>query len=145
MRRRVGLAQALLGDPDLVILDEPTAGLDPEQRLQFREIVSQIGEQRTVILSTHLAEDVAAVCHQVVVLNEGRCLFTGSPGALIDRAAGRVWTDRTRGAGARVAWRGGDGLVRNVGDPPPEAQRVPATLEDGYLLLVGDREPAVAA
>ena len=145
MRRRVGLAQALLGDPDLVILDEPTAGLDPEQRLQFREMMSQIGEQRTVILSTHQTEDVAAVCQQVVVLNEGRCLFTGSPGALIERAAGRVWTDRTRTAGARVAWRNGDGLVRNVGDPPPGVEPVPATLEDAYLLLVGDRDLAVAA
>jgi ABC-2 type transport system ATP-binding protein len=140
MRRRVGLAQALLGDPELVILDEPTAGLDPEQRLQFREIVSLIGEQRTVILSTHQTEDVAAVCQRVVVLNEGRCVFAGPPATLIEQAAGRVWTDRTRGAGARVAWRNGDGVVRNVGDPPPGAHTVAATLEDGYLLLVGDRQ-----
>jgi ABC-2 type transport system ATP-binding protein len=139
MRRRVGLAQALLGDPDLVILDEPTAGLDPEQRLRFREIVSRIGEGRTVILSTHQTEDVAAVCQTVVVLHQGRCLFTGTPAGLIEQAAGRVWLNRTRGPDAHVAWRNGDGLMRNVGDPPADAQLVAPTLEDAYLLLVADR------
>jgi ABC-2 type transport system ATP-binding protein len=139
MRRRVGLAQALLGDPDLVILDEPTAGLDPEQRLRFREIVSRIGEGRTVILSTHQTEDVAAACQTVVVLHEGRCVFTGTPAGLIEQAAGRVWLDSTRGPDARVAWRNGDGLMRNVGDPPADARLVAPTLEDAYLLLVADR------
>jgi ABC-2 type transport system ATP-binding protein len=139
MRRRVGLAQALLGDPDLVILDEPTAGLDPEQRLRFREIVSRIGEGRTVILSTHQTEDVAAVCQTVMVLHQGRCLFTGTPAGLIEQAAGRVWLDSTRGPDAHVAWRNGDGLMRNVGDPPADAQLVAPTLEDAYLLLVADR------
>jgi ABC-2 type transport system ATP-binding protein len=139
MRRRVGLAQALLGDPDLVILDEPTAGLDPEQRLRFREIVSRIGEGRTVILSTHQTEDVAAACQTVVVLHRGRCLFTGTPAGLIEQAGGRVWLDRTRGPDAHVAWRNGDGLMRNVGDPPAQARLVAPTLEDAYLLLVADR------
>jgi ABC-2 type transport system ATP-binding protein len=139
MRRRVGLAQALLGDPDLVILDEPTAGLDPEQRLRFREIVSRIGEGRTVILSTHQTEDVAAVCQTVVVLHQGRCLFTGTPAGLVDQAAGRVWLDSTRGPDAHVAWRNGDGLMRNVGDPPADARLAAPTLEDAYLLLVADR------
>jgi ABC-2 type transport system ATP-binding protein len=140
MRRRVGLAQALLGDPDLVILDEPTAGLDPEVRLRFRELVSQIGEDRTVILSTHQTEDVAAVCQQVVVLHQGRSLFAGTPAALIEQAAGRVWLDGMRGPGAQLAWRNGDGRVRNVGDAPAGAQLTAPTLEDAYLLLVGDTE-----
>jgi ABC-2 type transport system ATP-binding protein len=139
MRRRVGLAQALLRDPDLVILDEPTAGLDPEQRLRFREIVSRIGEGRTVVLSTHQTEDVAAVCQTVVVLHHGRRLFTGTPAGLIERAVGRVWLDSTRGPDAHVAWRNGDGLMRNVGDPPADARLVAPTLEDAYLLLVADR------
>jgi ABC-2 type transport system ATP-binding protein len=144
MRRRVGLAQALLGDPDLVILDEPTAGLDPEVRLRFRELVSQIGEDRTVILSTHQTEDVAAVCQQVIVLHLGRSLFAGTPVALIEQAAGRVWIDATRGTGAQLAWRGGDGRVRNVGDAPAGAELTAPTLEDAYLLLVGDTEMRVA-
>src|SRR5213592_137280 len=79
MRRRVALAQALLGDPDLLVLDEPTAGLDPEQRLRFREIVSERSTDRTVILSTHQTEDVAAMCPRVVVMDEGRALFDGTP------------------------------------------------------------------
>jgi ABC-2 type transport system ATP-binding protein len=145
MRRRVALAQALLGDPDLVILDEPTAGLDPELRLRFREIVSRIGDGRTVVLSTHQTEDVTAICQRVVVLHEGRSLFAGTPAALIEQAAGRVWLDRTRGAGARLAWRNGDGLMRNVGDAPAGVELAAPTLEDAYLLLVGDRDLAVAS
>jgi ABC-2 type transport system ATP-binding protein len=145
MRRRVALAQALLGDPDLVILDEPTAGLDPELRLRFREIVSRIGDGRTVVLSTHQTEDVAAICQQVVVLHEGRSRFAGTPAALIEQAAGRVWLDRTRGAGAQLAWRDGNGLVRNVGDAPAGAELTAPTLADAYLLLVGDNDLAVAS
>jgi ABC-2 type transport system ATP-binding protein len=145
MRRRVGLAQALLGEPELVVLDEPTVGLDPELRLRFREIVSRIGESRTVVLSTHQTEDVAALCRRVVVLHEGRSVFAGTPAALVEQAAGRVWLAETRGAAAQLAWRTGDGLVRNVGDAPAGATLVPPTLEDAYLLLVGDRAMAVPA
>src|ERR1044071_2391156 len=75
MRRRVGLAQALLGDPDLLVLDEPTVGLDPEQRLRFRELVSVVAEHRTVVVSTHQTEDVAALCARVVVLHGGQVRF----------------------------------------------------------------------
>src|SRR5881409_2952726 len=84
MRRRVALAQALLGDPDLLVLDEPTAGLDPEQRLRFREIVSERSVDRTVILSTHQTEDVAALSPRVVVMNEGKALLDGTPRELAD-------------------------------------------------------------
>ena len=145
MRRRVALAQALLGDPDLVVLDEPTAGLDPELRLRFREIVSRLGDRHTVVLSTHQTEDVAAICQRVVVLHEGRTRFAGSPAALIEQAAGRVWLDRSRGAGAQLAWRTGDGLMRNVGDAPAGAELTAPTLEDAYLLLLGDGNLAVAS
>ena len=81
MRQRLGLAQALLGRPEVLVLDEPTVGLDPEQRMRFRDLVSEVGRGRTVILSTHQTEDVAAVCSDVVVVKEGRALFTGTPGA----------------------------------------------------------------
>jgi ABC-2 type transport system ATP-binding protein len=145
MRRRVGLAQALLGDPELLVLDEPTAGLDPEQRLRFREMVSQAGEGRTVVLSSHQTEDVAALCARVAVIHQGRVRFAGAPGALTAQAEGRVWTDAARAPTALAAWRTGDGAYRNVGDPPAGAQLVAPTLEDAYLLLVGRPELEVVA
>ncbi len=137
MRRRLAIAQAFLGDPDLLILDEPTAGLDPEQRLRFREIVSERSEDRTVILSTHQTEDVAALCPRVVVMNEGRALFDGTPQELAAVAENRVWLAGERAPGARLSWRTGDGAHRNIGDAPAGADLVEPTVEDGYLLLVG--------
>jgi ABC-2 type transport system ATP-binding protein len=139
MRRRVAIAQALLGDPDLLVLDEPTAGLDPEQRLRFREIVSERSQDRTVILSTHQTEDVAAMCPRVVVMDEGRVLFDGTPKELADVARGRVWLAPERAAGAHLSWRTGDGAHRNIGQAPSGADLVEPTVEDGYLLLVGHR------
>ncbi|HEX2064703.1 MAG TPA: ATP-binding cassette domain-containing protein [Acidimicrobiales bacterium] len=137
MRRRVALAQALLGRPQLLILDEPTAGLDPEQRLRFREVMSEIAAEHTVLLATHQTDDVAAVCDRVVVLHEGRNLFDGTPVELGNLAAGRVWLADRPSAGTQLSWRTGTGQHRMLGDPPPGADLVPATLEDGYLLLVG--------
>jgi len=139
MRRRVALGQALLGDPDLLVLDEPTAGLDPEQRLRFREIVSERSADRTVILSTHQTEDVAALCPRVVVMDEGRTLFDGTPRELADVARGRVWLAGERAANAHLSWRTGEGMHRNIGDAPAGAELVQPTVEDGYLLLVGHR------
>ncbi|WP_433046129.1 ABC transporter ATP-binding protein [Dactylosporangium sp. CS-033363] len=136
MRRRAGLAQALLGDPDLLVLDEPTVGLDPEQRLRFREMISQAGEGRTVVLSTHQTEDVAALCTRISVIHQGRARFTGTPAELTAQAAGRVWTDPARSPAALAAWRTGEGAYRNIGDPPPGADLVQPTLEDAYLLLM---------
>jgi ABC-2 type transport system ATP-binding protein len=139
MRRRVALAAALLGDPAVLVLDEPTAGLDPEQRLRFRELVSQAGEGRAVLLSTHQTEDVAALCRDVVVLNEGRVLFQGTPTQLAEHAQGRVWFAGERDPRAQIAWRTGDGLHRNLGSAPDGVETVTPTLEDGYLLLLGTR------
>jgi ABC-2 type transport system ATP-binding protein len=137
MKRRVALAQALLGQPELLVLDEPTAGLDPEQRLRFRDVVSEIAEDRTVILSTHQTEDVAALCQRVVVLHESLTRFDGSVADLTALADGRVWLADRRPDGARVAWRTADGHHRTIGDPPAGATLVQPTIEDGYLLLVG--------
>ena len=139
MRRRVALGQALLGDPDLLVLDEPTAGLDPEQRLRFREIVSERSTDRTVILSTHQTEDVAALCPRVVVMNDGMTLFDGSPAELADVARGRVWLAAERAPEAHLSWRTGDGRHRNIGTAPSGADLIEPTVEDGYLLLVGKK------
>ena len=144
MRRRVALAAALIGDPALLVLDEPTVGLDPEQRLRFRDLLSRAGEGRTTLLSTHQTEDVTAMCAEVVVLHEGAVRFQGTPQSLAALADGRVWLAADRDPAARLAWRTGDGQHRNLGDPPPGAPTLPPTLEDGYLLLVGAHAEEVA-
>ena len=141
MRRRVALAQALLGDPDLLLLDEPTAGLDPEQRLRFRELVSAAPHQ-TVVISTHQTEDVAALCGRVVVLDRGSVRFDGAPGELARVAASKVWLAAERSPAAHLSWRAGDGSFRQIGEPPPGARLVEPTVEDGYLLLLGRRAVA---
>lgn len=145
MRRRVALAQALLDDPELLILDEPTAGLDPEQRLRFREAMSHLAEDRAIILSTHQTEDVAALCSRVVVMNHGKALFSGTPRELADQAAGAVWLSDERAADARVSWRTGEGRYRNIGGAPEGADLVAPTVEDGYLMLLGAEAFAEAA
>jgi ABC-2 type transport system ATP-binding protein len=136
MRRRLGLATAYLGDPELLVLDEPAVGLDPQQRLRFRELVSN-DPARTILLSTHQTDDVAALCRDVIVVNEGRVLFRGSPAELAASARGRVWRSDAREPGAELAWVAGDGTTRMIGDPPPGADLVEPTVEDAYLVLVG--------
>jgi ABC-2 type transport system ATP-binding protein len=91
MRRRFGIAQALLGDPQLIIVDEPTAGLDPEERNRFHNLLSEIGETAVVILSTHIVEDVRELCSRMAILAKGQVLLHGEPGALVARLEGRVW------------------------------------------------------
>jgi ABC-2 type transport system ATP-binding protein len=136
MRQRLGIAQALLGGPKLLILDEPTAGLDPEQRLRFRELLSDLPGDPAIVLSTHQADDIAAICPQVVVLLQGRVHFSGTPAGLAGTAAGRVWAADERDARAHLSWRGGDARWRHIGEQPPAgAELVTATVEDGYLLL----------
>ena len=140
MRQRLGLAQALLGRPELLVLDEPTVGLDPEQRMRFRDLVSEAGHGRTVVLSTHQTEDVAAVCSSVVVVDRGRVLFAGGVDELARQATGRVWVDSGRDPRALAAWRLGADRYHHIGDPPTGAQLVEPSVEDAYLLLVGPQQ-----
>ena len=136
MRQRLGIAQALLGQPDLLILDEPTAGLDPEQRLRFRELLSDLPGEPVIVLSTHQADDIAAICPKVIVLLQGQVRFAGTPAELAGTAAGRVWAAAERHPSAHLSWRGGDSRWRHIGDSPPAgAEMVAPTVEDGYLLL----------
>jgi ABC-2 type transport system ATP-binding protein len=146
MRRRVGIAQAIVADPQLLLLDEPTTGLDPEQRMRFRQLIAGIGEHRTVVLSTHLVEDVAAVCTRVLVLWQGRARFFGTPSELRQLADGQVWSSPEEGQGAFASWRTETGAYRVLGErPSPAAEAVAPTVEDGYLLVCArSREEAAA-
>ncbi len=135
MRRRVALATALLGRPELLILDEPAAGLDPEQRLRFRQSISEAARAHTVIVSTHQTEEVAAMCQQVIVLRGGGVQFEGTPADLAHIAAGQVWHSDSQTSGAIRSWLTGDGVYRQIGTPPDGATLVDPTIEDGYLLL----------
>ena len=138
-RRRAGIAQALLGEPHLLILDEPTVGLDPVERLRVRRIVSTVARHHSVVLATHLMDDVAAVCDRAVVLHQGAVAFDDTTAALAAHAAGRVWTSTAPDPGAEHWWRTGHDAYRNIGDPPPGATTVTPTVEDGYLLFVDGR------
>jgi ABC-2 type transport system ATP-binding protein len=137
MRRRLALAQALVGGPELLILDEPLVGLDPEQKLRFREVVSQLPGRPVVVLSTHQTEDVAAFCSRVVVLAAGRVRFDGTPLEMTATAHGRVWLTTEPAGEAVLTWRMADGRFRNLGHPPAGAELAVPTIDDAYLVLAG--------
>ena len=149
MKRRVGIAQALLGNPQLLIVDEPTAGLDPEERVRFRNLLAQLAADRIVILSTHIVEDIATSCRKMAVLDRGHLLFHGSPGDLIHNAVDQVWelhlpaeADVEPDPSWRVAsqiWETDHKRLRVIGPrPTATAQAVQPTLEEAYLVMMGE-------
>lgn len=149
MKRRVGIAQALLGNPRLMIIDEPTSGLDPEERVRLRNLLADLAADRTIILSTHIVEDISQSCNDLAVMRKGSVVFRGSPADLIEGARGHVWSIQTDGT------RPNDDLTivstlqlargtvyRVVGNPNGRytAESAEPSLEDGYLWLMRSYE-----
>ncbi len=146
MRRRLGIAQALLNDPEILILDEPTAGLDPQERVRFRNMISEIAASRLVLLSTHIVSDIEYIAGHVLLMKEGRMLRMASPQDIVQEARGRVWTVHARPEElGELKRRHLIGNIRNVeggvelrvvGDDAPQLPGVAAAepgLEDVYL------------
>jgi len=148
MRQRLGIAQALLNDPALLIVDEPTAGLDPEERVRFRHLLSDLGHGKLVLLSTHIVSDVESLAGTIAVMREGRLVTCAAPEALLQGARGKVWEavvssaayEEARGR-LRVtrAVRQADGVHARVvaaAQPFPAAQPVEPDLEDAFVHLM---------
>ena len=135
MRRRLVVAQALLGGPSLLILDEPGAGLDPDERLRLREVLAERRRTTTVLLATHLTDE-AVSADTVIVLGSAGVRFAGTPGQLAAHAAGRVWMQAGfPPPGVRASWQQADGRYRCLGHPPEPADLLEPTLEEGYLIV----------
>ncbi len=157
MRQRFGIAQALIGNPQLIIVDEPTAGLDPEERNRFNNLIAEIGESIVVILSTHIVDDVADLCSQMAIINGGRIVCTGPPGELLRALQGRVWR-RTVAKLALEDYRsrlevistrlcGGQTIIHVVADQQPEAgfEPVAGELQDLYFATLAQERRRAAA
>jgi ABC-type multidrug transport system ATPase subunit len=149
MKQRVGIAQALLNDPQLLIVDEPTVGLDPEERVRFRNLISDLSGERIVVLSTHIVSDVEATATHIALVNKGHLLCESAPEDLLKELEGKVWewtvsSDdlvvlKTKHIVSGTIRRSNGVEVRVVSDGKPDAnaQNIPPNLEDAYLFLIG--------
>ena len=135
MQQRVALASALVGAPDLLVLDEPATGLDPEQRIALRSVLAETSQRGCVVLSTHNTAEVAALCQQVLVMDRGRICWSGTPADLAGEAEGRVWESDVEEPTALRSWLTGPGSRRHLGTVPTGASRAVPTVDDGYLLV----------
>jgi ABC-2 type transport system ATP-binding protein len=146
MKRRLGIAQALITSPSMIIVDEPTTGLDPEERIRFRNLLSDLGRSETIIvLSTHIVGDISSTCNQMALLNEGKLIYHGTPDHLVEQAEGFVWraevsqleyeTLKTEVPIISTIPSGGGWEVQFVGDKPSgiKATKVDPNLEHAYV------------
>jgi ABC-2 type transport system ATP-binding protein len=157
MRQRFGIAQALIGHPTLIIVDEPTAGLDPEERNRFNNLLAEIGEQVVVILSTHIVDDVTDLCSKMAIIHEGRIIVEGAPEELTGRLKGRIWRriihkDALEELKARYSvisnrLHAGQTVVHVLADqlPGPEFAAVDGELEDLYFASLTESRRQAAA
>src|SRR5664279_1343197 len=156
MRQRVGIAQALLNDPQLLIVDEPTVGLDPEERVRFRNLLSELSGERIVILSTHIVSDIEAVATHIAVISQGRLVAHAAPEGLLRAVEGKVWEWVVPSSdlnAARQQYRISNTVRRSDGvhvrllasQPPPATTPVAPTLEDAYLFCLSQHRAGVAA
>jgi ABC-type multidrug transport system ATPase subunit len=157
MRQRFGIAQALLGQPQLIIVDEPTAGLDPEERNRFNNLLAEIGENVVVILSTHIVDDVTDLCSRMAIIVDGRIVELGAPAQLLSSLAGKVWQraiERTALEDYRkrlnvisTRLRSGRTVIHVLADNPPEPafEPVAGALEDVYFATLANARRATTA
>jgi ABC-type multidrug transport system ATPase subunit len=144
MQRRLGIAQAMIHSPRLLVVDEPTAGLDPEERIRFRSLITGVAESTAVLLSTHIVEDVEATCPRLGVIGAGRLLFDGEPTELLRRAAGKLWQvpaevslpEEAVEVSRRADRQGGIERVVHLDGPVPGSVPRAATLEDSYAAFL---------
>ncbi len=151
MKRRVAVAQALLGEPEVLIADEPMAGMDPQERLRFRTFIGQLGKQCLVLISSHIVEDLAHMCDTVGILYQGRLVFYGTPAELVAVAEGRVWElagDLPFRSDCVIVSQGRQGIphrLLHAESPHADAVAITATMEDGYMWFLGHDLPQRAS
>ena len=159
MVRRLGVAQALVHEPRVLVVDEPTVGLDPEERLRFRQLMSGLGRERTILLSTHIVADLGAGCREMALLDAGRIVFQGPPSELLVQAAGQVFEVTTSMADSETiesryevvssSVAGGQVTLRGVADgdqlPPAATAVAEPTLEESYIAFMVARGRTAAA